>query len=62
MADSSKTSVAWNFTSFPSQQFKDDFGAALLEYASGSLTWDDVKALVVEEWATEKAAIAEAAE
>ncbi|NLG04346.1 MAG: extracellular solute-binding protein, partial [Clostridia bacterium] len=40
MGDSSLTSVAWNFTSFPSQQFKDDFGAALLEYASGSLSWD----------------------
>jgi raffinose/stachyose/melibiose transport system substrate-binding protein len=36
MADSSKTSVAWNFTSFPSQQFKDDFGSAFLEYAAGS--------------------------
>ena len=40
MADTSKTSVSWNFTSFPSQQFKDDFGAALLEYASGSIDWD----------------------
>lgn len=59
MGDETKTSVAWNFTSFPSQQFKDDFGAALLEYAAGSITWDDVKSLVVERWAAEKAAIAE---
>ena len=58
MADSSKTSVAWNFTSFPSQQFKDDFGAALLEYASGSIDWDAVKTTVVERWAAEKAATA----
>ena len=58
MADSSKTSVAWNFTSFPSQQFKDDFGAALLEYASGSVDWDAVKTTVVERWAAEKAATA----
>ena len=58
MADSSKTSVAWNFTSFPSQQFKDDFGAALLEYASGSIDWDTVKKTVVERWAAEKAATA----
>lgn len=58
MADSSKTSVAWNFTSFPSQQFKDDFGAALLEYASGSIDWDAVTALVVDRWATEKAIVA----
>lgn len=59
MGDETKTSVSWNFTSFPSQQFKDDFGAALLEYAAGSVTWDDVKALVIERWAAEKAAIAE---
>ena len=58
MADTSKTSVSWNFTSFPSQQFKDDFGAALLEYASGSIDWDAVKTKVVDEWATEKAATA----
>ncbi len=60
MAETSKTSVSWNFTSFPSQQFKDDFGAALLEYTSGSITWDDVKNLVVERWAAEKAALKEA--
>ena len=60
MADTSKTSVAWNFTSFPSQQFKDDFGAALLEYAAGSKSWDDVKATVVDRWAAEKAATATA--
>ncbi len=59
MEDSSLTSVAWNFTSFPSQTFKDNFGAALLEYAQGSMTWDDVKNTVVEQWAAEKAAIAE---
>lgn len=58
MEDSSKTSVAWNFTSFPSQQFKDDFGAVLQEYAAGGTGWDDVKALVIERWAAEKAAIA----
>lgn len=51
--DSSKTSVSWNFTTFPSQTFKDDFGAILLQYAIGTSTWDDVKKLVVEEWASE---------
>lgn len=56
MADTSKKSVAWNFTTFPSQQFKDDFGAALLEYAGGAKSWDEVKQLVVDEWASEKAA------
>lgn len=62
MADTTKTSIAWNFTSFPSQQFKDDFGAALLEYAAGSISWDDVKATVVEKWASEKAATKATAE
>lgn len=54
MADTTKTSVSWNFTSFPSQTFKDNFGAALLEYAAGSITWDDVKTSVVNDWAAEK--------
>lgn len=49
------TSVAWNFTVFPSQVFKDDVGAALLSYAQGQITWDDVSKLIVDEWASEKA-------
>ena len=59
MADDTKTSVAWNFTSFPSQQFKDDFGSALLEYAAGSVEWEGVEALVIDRWAVEKAAVAQ---
>ena len=59
MEDSSKTSVAWNFTTFPSQDFKDAFGASLLEYAAGNETWDDVVTTVVDGWASEKAATAE---
>ncbi len=54
MADSTKTSVAWNFTSFPSQTFKDNFGAKLLEYAAGSIEWTEVKETVVNDWASEK--------
>jgi len=38
---------------FPNQTFKDNFGAALLQYAQGQLPWEDVKALVVEQWAAE---------
>ena len=49
--------VPWNFTLFPSQTFKDDFGAALLQYAQGTKTFDEVKELVVNEWASESAAI-----
>lgn len=48
------TNVPWNFTIFPSQSFKDDFGAILLQYAQGSKTWDDVTKLVVDTWASEK--------
>ena len=53
--DEGKTSVSWNFTTFPSQQFKDDFGAALLEYCNGNMEWDSVVSLVKESWAAEKA-------
>ena len=60
MADTSKQNITWNFTSFPSQQFKDDFGAALLEYAAGSTDWESVKQVVVERWAAEKEAVAAA--
>lgn len=51
-----ENSVSWNFTTFPSQTFKDDFGAALLEYANGNMKWADVEKLVVDEWASEKKA------
>ncbi len=54
--ESGKTAVSWAFTVFPSQDFKDDFGAALLEYANGNMTWDDVVAKVITRWTEEKAA------
>lgn len=40
MADESKTSVSWNFTAFPNQQFKDNFGNTLLEYTKGEIDWN----------------------
>jgi len=52
------TSVAWNFTIFPSQVFKDNVGASLLSYAQGQMTWEEVTALVVDQWAAEKANVA----
>lgn len=48
-------SVTWNFTSFPSQTFKDDFGASLLQYAQGSKDWNAVVEDMKAEWASEKA-------
>ena len=50
-------SVPWNFTLFPSQKFKDDFGASLLRYAQGSKEWDAVASEVASSWAKESAAI-----
>ncbi len=45
--------IPWNFTVFPGQNFKQDFGAALLQYAQGNKSWDEVKALFVKRWAEE---------
>ena len=47
--------VTWDFLVFPNQTFKDEFGAALLEYAQGTKTFDEVKQIVVESWKTESA-------
>ncbi len=57
MADETTTSIPWQFTTFPSTRFKDNLGAALLEYASGSMTWEQVKEQVISDWAAEKAAV-----
>ena len=50
------TSVSWNFTLFPSQRFKDNFGSSLLKYAQGSKDWEQVKAEVVSDWEKESKA------
>lgn len=57
MSDSDKYSVSWNFTSFPSQTFKDQMGANLLQYATGKKEWKDVVSTTIKDWKTEKAAI-----
>lgn len=46
-------SVSWNFTLFPSQTFKDNFGADLLQYCQGSKDWNTVSKNVVNNWAAE---------
>ena len=51
--------IPWNFTVFPSQTFKDNFGSALLEYAQGTMEWDEVEGVVTEQWKTEKALLAD---
>jgi raffinose/stachyose/melibiose transport system substrate-binding protein len=51
-SDTNLYNVAWDFVKFPGQAFKNDFGAALLQYAQGKMSWDDVVKLVVTEWPT----------
>ena len=53
-----KTSVSWNFPTMPSETWKNNVGAALLEYAQGTGTWDNVKTAFVDGWASEYAALA----
>ena len=49
------TPVSWNFTTMPSEEWKNTLGSALTAYAAGSGSWDDVKSAFVDNWATEKA-------
>ncbi len=51
-----KTSVSWNFTTMPSENWKNGVGSALLEYAQGTGDWDAVVTAFVDGWATEYAA------
>lgn len=51
-----KTSVAWNFTAMPSEEWKNQVGSAMLEYAQGTGEWDAVEKAFVDGWATEYAA------
>ena len=51
-----KTSVAWNFTTMPSEEWKNQVGSAMLEYAQGTGEWDAVEKAFVDGWATEYAA------
>lgn len=54
MEDESRQSVAWNFTAFPGQLFKDQFGADLLAYVKGEMTWSDVVSDVKTQWKEQK--------
>lgn len=47
--------LEWTFNSFPSQQFKDDFGSALLEYVQGTKDWDYVRKTFTDSWKSERA-------
>ena len=45
-----KTNIEWVFNSFPSLDFKNDVGNALLEYIQGSKSWNEVRNITVESW------------
>ena len=48
-----KTPVSWNFTTMPSEEWKNGVGNALLEYAQGTGDWANVEKAFVEGWKTE---------
>lgn len=50
------TSVPWTFAAFPSEDFKNSFGADLLSYAQGQLDWNDVATNMIATWKSEKIA------
>ena len=57
--DAGKKPVSWNFTTMPSEDWKNGVGAALTQYAAGTGDWDAVKTAFVDGWKTEKAKSAE---
>lgn len=54
MEDTELTSIPWNFTTFPSQTFKDNLGASLLSYCQGQKDWQSVVDDMTADWAAEK--------
>ena len=48
-----KTPVSWTFTTMPSEKWKSDLGAALLEYAQGTGDWANVETAFTDGWAKE---------
>ena len=59
LTDAGKTPVSWNFTTMPSEEWKDGVGAALTQYAAGTAKWEAVKKAFVDGWKTEKEKAAE---
>lgn len=53
MTASGKTPVSWNFTTMPSEEWKNGVGSALTAYAAGTGDWDAVVSAFVDGWATE---------
>ena len=58
--NSEKTPVSWNFSTMPSEEWKNGVGSALTTYAADQTdgNWDGVVTAFVDGWATEAAAAA----
>lgn len=54
--ENGKVPVSWNFTTMPSEEWKNGVGSALTAYAAGTGSWDDVVSAFVDGWASEYAA------
>ena len=52
-----KTPVSWNFTTMPSEEWKNGVGSALTAYAAGTGDWDGVVSAFVDGWAAEYALV-----
>ena len=52
-----KIPVSWNFTTMPSEEWKNGVGSALLEDAQGTGDWSQVEKAFVDGWKTEYAAV-----
>ena len=50
---SGKQQVAGNFTMMPSEEWQNQLGQAMLAYAQGTGSWDDVRKAFVDIWKTE---------
>lgn len=52
--DEDKTNIPWVFTGFPGENFKKEFGNALLEYAQGTIDFETLKKRVADKWKSER--------
>lgn len=55
--EAGKTPVSWNFSTIPSENFKNGVGSALLEYAQGTGSWDALREAFIEGWKREYNAV-----
>lgn len=57
--DAGHQTVAWCFTTMPSEEWKNGVGSALLEYVQGTGQWDAVVSAFVDGWTAEVQAVSE---